>query len=99
MSVNVATPPPPVAFRAHGLTDRGQVRPKNEDHFLIAELARTLWVKQTSLPQSATQHGRNRGHIVLVADGVGGHRAGDVASALSVTTIEAFVLHLLKRWW
>jgi protein phosphatase len=98
MSVNVATPPPPVAFRAHGLTDRGQVRPKNEDHFLIAELARTLWVKQTSLPQAPTQYGRNRGHILLVADGVGGHQAGDVASALSVATIEAFVLHLLKRF-
>jgi protein phosphatase len=98
MSVNVATPPPPVAVRAHGLTDRGQVRPKNEDHFLIAELARTLWVKQTSLPQAPTQYGRNRGHILLVADGVGGHQAGDVASALSVATIEAFVLHLLKRF-
>jgi protein phosphatase len=98
MSLNVATPPAPVAVHAHGLTDRGRVRPKNEDHFLIAELARTLWVKQTSLPQAPTQYGRNRGHIFLVADGVGGHRAGDVASALSVATIEAFVLHLLKRF-
>jgi protein phosphatase len=87
-----------MAVHAFGLTDRGKVRPGNEDHFLIAELARTLWVKQTSLPQSATQHGRNRGHIFLVADGVGGHRAGGVASALSVTTIEAFALHLLKRF-
>ena len=98
MSVNVATPPPPVAVRAHGLTDRGQVRPKNEDHFLIAELARTLWVKQTSLPQAPTQYGRNRGHILLVADGMGGHKAGGVASALSVATIENFVLHILKRF-
>jgi protein phosphatase len=98
MSLNVATSPPPIAVRAHGLTDRGKVRPANEDQFLIAELARTLWVKETSLQQSPTQYGRNRGHIFLVADGVGGHRAGDVASALTVATIEAFILHLLKRF-
>jgi len=29
---------------------------------------------------------------------MGGHRAGEVASALSVSTIEAFVLHVLKRF-
>src|SRR5947209_1972777 len=89
---------PPVAVHAYGLTDRGRVRPGNEDQFLIAELARTLWVRQTSLPQSPTQHGRNRGHIFLVADGMGGHRAGEVASALTVTTIEGFVLNLLRRF-
>jgi protein phosphatase len=90
--------PPPVAVHAHGLTDPGKVRDGNEDHFLIAELARTLWVKQTSLPQEPTQYGRNRGHVFLVADGMGGHLAGEVASALSVATIEAFTLHLLRRF-
>jgi PPM family protein phosphatase len=89
---------PPVAVHSFGLTDRGQVRPTNEDQFLIAELARTLWVRQTSLPQPPTQYGRNRGHIFLVADGVGGNQAGEVASALTVATIEAFILHLLKRF-
>jgi protein phosphatase len=98
MSLKVAMPPPPVTVQAHGLTDRGRVRPDNEDHFLIAELARTLWVKQTSLPQEPTQYGRNRGHIFLVADGMGGHQAGEVASALTVASIEAFILHLLKRF-
>ena len=87
-----------VSVRSFGLTDKGKVRSTNEDHFLIAELARTLWVRQTSLPQQATQYGRNRGHILLVADGMGGHKAGGVASALSVATIENFVLHILKRF-
>ena len=50
-----------VSVRSFGLTDKGKVRSTNEDHFLIAELARTLWVRQTSLPQQATQYGRNRG--------------------------------------
>ena len=93
-----AATPPPIAVHSFGLSDRGQVRETNEDHFLIAELARTLWVRQTSLPQESTQYGRNRGHIFLVADGMGGHQAGEVASALTVTTIETFVLHLLRRF-
>ena len=31
-----------LTIRSCGLTDRGKVRPSNEDNFLIAELARTL---------------------------------------------------------
>jgi protein phosphatase len=81
-----------------GLTDRGRVRPSNEDQFLVGEMARTLWVRQTSLTQEPTQYGRNRGHVFLVADGMGGHQAGEVASALTVMTIESFVLHVLHRF-
>jgi protein phosphatase len=87
-----------ILVRSFGLTDPGRVRPSNEDHFLIAELARTLWVHQTSLPQERTHHGRHRGHLFLVADGMGGHLGGEVASALSVASIEAFVLHVLHRF-
>ena len=97
-SPDLAAPPCPIAVRSFGLTDKGLVRSTNEDQFLIAELARTLWVRQTSLPQSDTHHGRGRGHLFLVADGMGGHQAGEVASALTVTIIEAFVLHLLHRF-
>ncbi len=99
LAVTSSAPPlPGPRVRSFGLTDRGLVRPSNEDQFLIAELARTLWIHQTSLPDHDTRHGRNRGHVLLVADGMGGHQAGEVASALSVASIEAFVLHLLKRF-
>jgi PPM family protein phosphatase len=94
----VEYPPPPISVRSFGLTDPGQLRKSNEDHFLIAELVRTLWVHLSSLSQPETRHGRNRGHIFLVADGMGGHKAGEVASALSVATIESFVLNLLHRF-
>ncbi len=90
------TAPPRVS--SFGATNRGQVRANNEDQFLIAELGRTLWVRQTSLPQSPEQHGRHRVHLFLVADGMGGHQAGEVASAISVATVEAFVLNLLRRF-
>jgi serine/threonine protein phosphatase PrpC len=89
---------PGLAVRAFGLTDRGKVRGSNEDHFLVAELARSLLVRQTSLPQAASRQGRSRGHVLLVADGMGGHAAGEVASALSVEAVESFVLELLRRF-
>ena len=72
--------PPPFGVRSFGLSDRGKVRPTNEDGFVIAELARTLSVHQTNLPQSKARYSSHRGHILLVADGMGGHRAGEVVS-------------------
>jgi protein phosphatase len=95
-----AAPLPALAVSSHGLTDRGRVRDSNEDNFLVGELARTLWVHQSSLPERHTQHARtrNRAYVLLVADGMGGHEAGEVASALTVSAIEDFVLHLLRRF-
>jgi protein phosphatase len=92
------SPSPFLAVRAFGLTDPGLVRPGNEDHFLVGDLARTLHVRQTSLPQAEFHKGRSRAYVLLVADGMGGHNAGAVASALSVGTVEAFVVELLRRF-
>ena len=96
-TVPVEQSPLPPVVRSFGLTHPGRVRPTNEDQFLIAELVRTLWVRQSSLPQPRAQHGRSRGHLFLVADGMGGHQAGEVASALTVSVVEAFVLNLLRK--
>src|SRR5438552_18208858 len=94
----LAAPSPAFRVRAFGLTDKGRVRPSDEDHFLVADLSRTLRIQQTSLPQAATYQGRSCGHVLLVADGMGGAAAGEVASALSVETVEAFVVELLRRF-
>ena len=80
----------PFSLESFGVSDRGQVRATNEDRFAIAELIRVLHVRQSNLAQSATQPSSNRGHVFVVADGMGGHKAGEVASSISVENIESF---------
>src|SRR4029077_5771904 len=82
--------------KAFGITDKGKVRPTNEDQFLIAELSKAMRVRQTSLPEPKVQVGEERAHLFLVADGMGGHRGGERASALAVVAIEQFTLNTFK---
>ena len=90
------SPGRPLSVQTFGLTDPGRVRHSNEDQFFIAELAKAMKVLYTSMPQPTTQHSDERGYLFIVADGMGGHRAGEHASALAVETIETFVLNTLK---
>jgi serine/threonine protein phosphatase PrpC len=87
---------PSLAVKTFGITDKGRVRASNEDQFLIAELTKTMRVWHTSLPEPKAQFGDQRGHLFLVADGMGGHRAGEHASALAVIAIEQFTLNTFK---
>ena len=92
------TRPRPLTVKAFGVTDKGKVRTTNEDQFLIAELTKAMRVWQTSLPEPKLQVGEERGHLFLVADGMGGHLAGERASALAVAAIEQFMLDSF-RWF
>jgi protein phosphatase len=92
------TPRPPFEIAGYGMTDRGRRRETNEDCFAVAEMARALRVHHTNLPQSKTNVSPNRAYVYLVADGVGGSEAGEVASELSVETIEDFLLNTLRRF-
>lgn len=77
-----------------GRTDRGLVREENEDHFLVAEMWRVFTIEQTSLPGGLHRHGGTDrlGYLLAIADGMGGHAAGELASRTALETIEANVL-------
>jgi len=89
-------PPRVLMVKAFGITDKGKVRAANEDQFLIAELTKAMRIWQTSLSEPKLQVGEERAHLFLVADGMGGHQAGERASALAVAAIEQFTLNSFK---
>ena len=91
-----STPARTLTAKAFGITDCGKVRATNEDQFLIAELSKAMRVWQTSLPEPKLQIGEERAHLFLVADGMGGHQAGERASAIVVAAIEQFTLNTFK---
>jgi len=79
------SPNPGVTADVAGLTHAGMVRSSNQDQFLIAGLERALLVEDSSLPAGpGTRLGeRPQGRIFIVADGIGGHGGGEVASAVA----------------
>jgi serine/threonine protein phosphatase PrpC len=78
---------------AFGCTDVGRVRVRNQDHYLIATLHRTLEIESTSIPIEMTQNfGRGaQALLLLVADGVGGGAGGEEASTQTLDTIVRYV--------
>lgn len=89
--------PPPDRLICAGLSHPGRVRQNNEDHFLIARLAKSMKVLQTNLAHAgATRFSDEDGYLLVVADGMGGAAAGERASALAVHSIEQFALNTLK---
>ena len=78
----------------YGLTDVGLVRERNEDQFLIARLNRWMVIQQSSLqvPNERRDLLSDPGELFMVADGVGGHGSGDLASAVAVDSVADAVL-------
>lgn len=85
-----------VRVATFGLTDVGQQRSHNEDSFLIAELGpdgQAPRFRQDSLNGAPLIQRAGEfvlgpgGALLMVADGMGGAAAGEVASALAVSTV------------
>jgi protein phosphatase len=76
-----------------GLSHPGRVRPNNEDHFFICRFGRFLETLQTNIPSGEIPaRAEEIGYGILVADGVGGSAAGEVASKLAIRTLVHLVL-------
>jgi PPM family protein phosphatase len=83
-----------------GATDRGQSRESNEDHFLVADLIKSVSVRETSLPGGdyMRQFAGLPGKLLVVADGMGGHAGGRRASSLAIETLAKYVLNTM-HWF
>ena len=82
-----------------GATDIGQMRENNEDQYLVARLARSLELTQTSFPvdkEARTRTDDHPVHLMMVADGMGGHDAGEVASAVAIDTITHYTFSAMS---
>ena len=71
-----------------GASHKGHVRQINEDHYLVIRFGRSLENLSSNLPEGVLKQDYELiGHGMLVADGMGGMAAGDVASQRAVTKL------------
>lgn len=74
----------PSVLNISATTDVGRVRRLNEDHTLVGE-----WIGSGPSASHSTQYAFDRPLFpCVIADGMGGHQAGDVASALAIDSLK-----------
>ena len=71
---------PSVHVSVAGRTDVGRTREHNEDTYLVADLSTG---KLCDASEAQVCHIGPRGSLFMVADGMGGAAAGELASALA----------------
>src|SRR3954467_6464137 len=97
--MTVSTPPDRYSSRrgtilvnVFGKTDVGRTREHNEDSFVVADLS----TGNATLQPEVRQHVAGpRGSLFMVADGMGGAAAGEIASAMATEV----VLEEMQRMW
>jgi len=92
MSSASPAPQGEVIVHVFGRTDVGRTREHNEDAFVVADLS----TNNASLQPEVRQHRVGaKGSLFMVADGMGGAAAGEIASAMAVD----IVLGELRTSW
>jgi protein phosphatase len=90
---------PPLSSRVrldvHAQSHPGLHRPNNEDQFFVARLSRALETLMTSLPTGdVPARTEEVNYVMVVADGMGGHSAGEVASRMAISTLINIALEI-----
>ncbi len=83
---------PNIRTSYHAVTDPGRTRDHNEDTFLVADLAST---ESQRTSEGSAHDLSERGVLYLVADGMGGAAAGELASEMAATAIHH---HMVETW-
>jgi protein phosphatase len=81
-----------VVVHVFGKTDVGRTREHNEDAFIVADLTTN---NATLQPEVRTHKVGGRGTLFMVADGMGGAAAGEIASAMAVDVV---MREITERW-
>ncbi len=92
MTHSTAMPSGSVTVHVFGRTDVGRTREHNEDAFVVADLTAD---RATLLPEVRTHAAGPLGSLFMVADGMGGAAAGEIASQMAT---DAVLTELRERW-
>ncbi len=89
---------PHVTAEVAALSHRGLVRETNEDSYCVFRLGRFLERVVSNIPEGELPtRTEDSGHLMIVADGMGGHRAGEVASRSALVNTIQLILRS-PRW-
>jgi protein phosphatase len=84
-----------VKIDVSALSHTGLIRDNNEDQFAVTKMSRVHETLISSLPPGdVPERAEEVNYVMIIADGMGGHAAGELASRLAISTLVGLALEL-----